>query len=251
MKLSRHSNRCVSPPTLVGTRSTASPFLRAIRGTEWNPSLPGAGNGVRAFTMVEIAISLAVVAFALVAIIGVLPRGLNAQRDNRTETTVNLDAQYWMDALRSSARGADQLTNYVKTVTVGATTNRNGVDFTTGREIIGLIIAGVTDPKSVIQVDAVAMSGSAVEKTGPDSEVGFAYRLLVNITSARDISTNNAPAPGDLGRIIGNLYNVRLEFQWPLIIGTGHVGNGRQVYNGVVQADLELDTDQRLLFFTR
>src|SRR2546428_5718272 len=34
------------------------------------------------FTMIEIAIALAVIAFALVAIIGVLPIGLNVQRDN-------------------------------------------------------------------------------------------------------------------------------------------------------------------------
>jgi hypothetical protein len=45
-----------------------------------------------AFTMVEIAISLAVIGFALVAIIGVLPRGLRVQRENREETIINQDA---------------------------------------------------------------------------------------------------------------------------------------------------------------
>jgi len=46
----------------------------------------------RGFTMVEIAIALAVIAFALVAIIGVLPIGMNVQRDNRAETIINQDA---------------------------------------------------------------------------------------------------------------------------------------------------------------
>ena len=36
-----------------------------------------------AFTMVEIALALAIIGFALVAIIGVLPFGLNVQRQNR------------------------------------------------------------------------------------------------------------------------------------------------------------------------
>ena len=40
-----------------------------------------------AFTMVEIAICLAIIGFALVAIIGVLPIGMNTQRDNREETS--------------------------------------------------------------------------------------------------------------------------------------------------------------------
>src|SRR6185503_19757012 len=39
-----------------------------------------------AFTMVEIAISLGVIAIALVAILGVLPTGVRVQRDNREDT---------------------------------------------------------------------------------------------------------------------------------------------------------------------
>ena len=54
-----------------------------------------------AFTMVEIAISLGVIAFALVAIIGVLPRGMNVQRDNREETIINQEAAVVAEAIRS------------------------------------------------------------------------------------------------------------------------------------------------------
>lgn len=69
------------------------------------------------FTMIEIAISLAIIGFALVAIIGILPTGMNAQRDNRQETIVNQDASILMDAVRNGERGLDDLTNYVVGIT--------------------------------------------------------------------------------------------------------------------------------------
>ena len=71
----------------------------------------------RAFTMVEIALSLAIIGFALVAIIGVLPAGLSVQKDNREQTVINLDAAYLMDAIRSGPLGQDNLTNYVVIIT--------------------------------------------------------------------------------------------------------------------------------------
>ncbi|HLH55957.1 MAG TPA: type II secretion system protein, partial [Verrucomicrobiae bacterium] len=66
-----------------------------------------AGRGNRAFTMIEIAISLAIIGFAMVAIIGILPLGMNAQRDNRQETIINQDASIFMDAVRNGERGLD------------------------------------------------------------------------------------------------------------------------------------------------
>lgn len=69
------------------------------------------------FTMLEIAISLAIIAFALVAIIGALPTGMNVQRDNRQETVINQDATVWMDAIRNGEAGLDDLTNYVLAIT--------------------------------------------------------------------------------------------------------------------------------------
>jgi prepilin-type N-terminal cleavage/methylation domain-containing protein len=69
------------------------------------------------FTMVEIAICLAIIGIALVAIIGVLPLGLNVQRDNREETIINQDATVFLEAIRNGARGLDDLTNYVYAIT--------------------------------------------------------------------------------------------------------------------------------------
>src|SRR5438132_7162660 len=70
-----------------------------------------------AFTMIEIAISLAVIGFALVAIIGILPTGMQVQKDNRQETIINQDATVILNAIKNGERGLDDLTNYVFAIT--------------------------------------------------------------------------------------------------------------------------------------
>ncbi|NGO39718.1 type II secretion system protein [Limisphaera ngatamarikiensis] len=80
------------------------------------PAGPAASQ--RAFTMVEMALSLAIIGFALVAIVGVLPIGLQTQQENREETVVLQDAQVWLAALRAGARGYDDLTNWVESIEV-------------------------------------------------------------------------------------------------------------------------------------
>src|SRR5882724_985628 len=75
-----------------------------------------------AFTMIEIAICLAIIGVALVGIIGVLPYGMNTQRDNREETVIGQDANLLTELIRNGARGADDLTNYVYVI-VNTSTN--------------------------------------------------------------------------------------------------------------------------------
>jgi type II secretory pathway pseudopilin PulG len=72
---------------------------------------------LRAFTMIEIAICLAIIGFALVAIIGILPLGMNVQKENREETIINQDASLLMEAFRNGAKGSDDLTNYIISIT--------------------------------------------------------------------------------------------------------------------------------------
>ena len=62
-------------------------------------------HGEAAFTMVEVAMSLAIVAFALVAIMGVMPTGLNVQRQNREETVISQDASFIMEAIKAGEDG--------------------------------------------------------------------------------------------------------------------------------------------------
>jgi prepilin-type N-terminal cleavage/methylation domain-containing protein len=87
------------------------------------------------FTMVEVAISLAIIGIALVGIIGVLPMGMRTQQDVREETIVNQDATILMEDIRNGAKGADDLTNYVYAITntwilynANGTTNTSGVN---------------------------------------------------------------------------------------------------------------------------
>jgi type II secretory pathway pseudopilin PulG len=156
----------------------------------------------RAFTLIEIALCLGIIGFALVAIIAVLPRGLDVQKRNREETIIGHDADVWMSAIRSGARGFDDLTNYVLCITNSWTKYNadysiadSGVDYytpsnsmrtslipatddfplTNGAHIIGLLSTPKTVPAFIppatqpFQSNYVvcyvrAFSGSAVDK---------------------------------------------------------------------------------------
>src|SRR5664279_1111351 len=103
---------------LVGrasSRAVAASLCRAKAGS--SGASPHGTLPQSAFTMVEVAISLAIIGIALVAIIGVLPLGMNVQRDNREATVINQDASVFLEAIRNGARGLDDLTNYVFAIT--------------------------------------------------------------------------------------------------------------------------------------
>jgi len=70
-----------------------------------------------AFTMVEIALCLAVIAFALVAVAGVLPTGFRINKDCNYEGLMAREAQYLLQLVNSGGHDADYLTNkfdYIK-----------------------------------------------------------------------------------------------------------------------------------------
>src|SRR5688500_18484173 len=92
-------------------RGTNSSVAMGSRGS----SLPRAA---RAFTLIEIAICLGIIAFALVAIIGILPAGLQVQRDNREETIINQEGTYLLEAIRNGAEGMEDLSNRVRLIVI-------------------------------------------------------------------------------------------------------------------------------------
>jgi type II secretory pathway pseudopilin PulG len=105
----------LTPSLSYPPRHADAPSQRVGEG---GGAVAGPGEGPESgFTMVEIALCLAIIGFALVAIIGVLPTGMGVQKDNREETIINHDAAVWMDAIRSGAEGYNDLTNYVIAVT--------------------------------------------------------------------------------------------------------------------------------------
>jgi type II secretory pathway pseudopilin PulG len=120
-RITHHASRITFHASRI-TFHVSRPTLHGLRTSDF---------GLRtssAFTMIEIAISLAVIGFALVAIIGVLPIGMNVQKVNREETIINQEANLFMDAIRNGAQGLDDLTNYVMAITNHATLfNANGI----------------------------------------------------------------------------------------------------------------------------
>jgi prepilin-type N-terminal cleavage/methylation domain-containing protein len=115
------------------------------------------------FTMVEIAISLAIIGIALVAILGVLPIGLRMQRDNREQTVINHDATIFMEAIRGGARGLDDLTNYVYAITNYWTRfDGNGVFNSSGINGYSYGGASITAPSIANYFSAPINSGASI-----------------------------------------------------------------------------------------
>lgn len=186
--------------------------------------------GERAFTMVEIAISLAVVAFALVAILGVLPTGLQVQRDNREETIINSDGAYILEAIRS---GNDQL-GLLTNVYLVSLNFRNGDRRVipndpfnpqiTGQTLLGLLgTPKGTGNRGLSNVVAWvrALNSSAIDRDPDAREVAFRYQLTAEVqpylgyppSETNNLSTNYLAR---LNSLQNHLYEVRLTFQWPL-----------------------------------
>ena len=165
---------------------------------------------------------IAVVAFALVAILGVMPTGLQVQKDNREDTIINQDGSFWLETLRSGARGMDELTNYVDRITIKHF-DLNGVPrrsdyvfgngssigstntFTNGLQIVGLLSVPKYEREgSVWLTNSVvayvrAFSGSAADKpdgarTRATKDIAFGYRLTTEVVPYNPLSralTNN------------------------------------------------------------
>lgn len=216
--------------------------------------------GAAGFTMVEIALSLGIIAFALVAIIGVLPAGLKVQKENREETIINQDGMYFLEAIRSGAKGLDDLTNFVESITV--TYGRTPVTFTNttanvanrlvdGRQIVGLL----TTPKlerlpngtfrtNLVEARVRAISGVASEKSRLNNELSFRYVLRSEITpfANRPLTEGTVTAHGlsITTNLFNNLYDVRLTIRWPLFEkGTEwDTGRGRKSFRTQVAGEL-------------
>lgn len=231
--------------------------------------------------MVEIAIALAVIGFALVAIIGVLPLGMNVQRENREETIINQDASVFVDAIRSGARGLNDLTNYVMTITnyvwrTTATTNFSGfpatpadqvkwytyassssgtgLRLTNGLRIVGLLSTPKFTTNYVLHVNEInqivahvrALSGAAAEKfpqTNSDLlNLAFAYRLIPEISPVPNVETNSFSA----NAYETNLHELKLAFRWP-ILPNGLLGNGRQIFRTQIGGSFAVTDENGLL----
>jgi hypothetical protein len=251
-------------------------FFRAAR---CQPSTSGGTpdatrtHGSAGFTMIEIALALGVIAFSLIAIIGVLPTGMRVQRDNREETIINQDAIYLMDAIRSGARGLDDLTNYVEVITI-----KSGSFLTTylspysppsfgfgpspfpplnnGSNIVGLLSTPQYYQGGTNHVTAYmrAISGNASEKPPQTDasirDLAFAYRLTAELTpyAAGDAAfTGTNLVANNLQK---SLYELRLTFRWPLF-PNGSIGNGKLTFRTLASGNVQTLVGTPNLFFVQ
>ena len=192
--------------------------------------------------MIEIALCLAIISFALVAIIGVLPLGLNTQRDVREATVISQDASVLLEAIRSGASGSDFLTNYVYKITITNTVTTSNQNFsatylTNGLRIIGLLSTpGDNNDRAIAYVRSI--SGVAAEKP-PQSATSavfqdtFSYRLVcVNVPVLQ---------PTINPKLQNTLHELRMTFMWPLF-ANGSTGNGRQTFRTTIAGLLTTNT---------
>ena len=200
--------------------------------------------------MVEIAICLGVIGFALVAIIGILPLGLNVQKDNREDTIIGQDGAFFMEAIRSGARGLDELTESVTNLVLvrldGTREEISPSTYTTASNIIGLL--STPQPMALrMEADVRAISGSAVEKGPGNQNIGFEYRLICEISPFQTYGTYTASNTNLAINLQANLHEVRLTFRWPLYSPGTNVGSNRKVFRDLVSGVL-WSNDQHYFF---
>jgi prepilin-type N-terminal cleavage/methylation domain-containing protein len=254
----KKSGGAVSPLTAAGAHGVTRPAALNHQSSIENHKFQ------RAFTMVEIAISLAIIGIALVGILAALPRGLQIQPDNREKTVVNQDAAVLLEAIRGGARGLDDLTNYVFMIT-NTYAHAAYSNFTSGARIVGLLSTPEfvdANFQSTIPANAVSsnrmvaftysLSGPAVEKPPQLNgslirQSSFSYGLVCeNMPVPMDPNavTNSDSTYGT--ELAANLHELRLTFLWSLLPDSQpprvHYGTGNQTYRALVAGRQVLDT---------
>jgi hypothetical protein len=220
--------------------------------------------------MVEIAISISIIAVALVAIAGVLPAGMQVQRENREETIVVEDGKYFLEAIRNGNAGVFNLATHVEVITISNITTRVvevfsrenlGTDWTSER-VIGLLssfqlLSTRTGNFNELAVTAEvkALNGSALEQSPAFDDVAFRYLMEVEIQPYSSIYSRDAALRNGLSQtpeglqelqrnsqLQDNLYEIRLRMRWPLR-PNGTTGNKQLQFSSSVAGTHLIQTD--------
>ena len=195
----------------------------------------------RAFTMVEIALSLAIIAFAMVAILGVLPTGATFQRDNRENTIIGQEGAFWMEAIRGGAQFpiTNDLVDAVVNMWAVGQPILPGLAYTNSADVIGQLAVPGRTTKAIVR----ATSGVVGEQS---TEVAFQYELTSEVFPL-NIGTNNF-LPEVTAGISTHLHEVRLTLRWPVIGTNTATTTGKQVFRSMVSGRLA-DTQNNGLYF--
>jgi len=198
----------------------------------------------RGFTMVEVALSLAIIGIALVAIIGVLPIGMRTQRDNREETIINQDATVLMEAIRNGQRGLNELTNYIYAISnywtlynSDGSQNHTGVNgytisagfaygasvpamaLTNGANIVGLLTTPeyTSDPTNGLPLPTLF------------NQNGYSNHVVAYVRSLSGPAVEKPPQDNDI--IVGD------SFSYRLLCVNAPVATDTNFYSGVLYPD--------------
>lgn len=192
-----------------------------------------------AFTLVEVAMSIALVAFALAAIVGVLPAGLRVQEENLEDTIINQDGPVLMEAIRSGSTNISQLEasiEWLRRVEMS-----NGVpiftnyftNYTDPANIIGQLSQPKYDPnfttEFVGQAKFVASSGAMIFQDSAPATRAVAFSYIVT-SEVIPLQTRYNAAP----TLTNSVYDVKLTMNWPVRPASTpfnfRVGNGSKIF---------------------
>ena len=189
----------------------------------------------KAFTLIEIAICLGIIAFALVAIIGILPAGLQVQRDNREDTIINQEGTYLLEAIRNGAEGMEDLSNRVRLIVISNVVQKVDVQTVvndlssplnrlTAKEIVGLMSTPSDLTNEVYEVRVILYAGAGSAAT-IGTDLDFQYQATI-----RNFRYTNY-GPGAQNLLSRYFHDVRVDTRWPIMSGD-RVGIGRQNFRG-------------------
>jgi len=207
------------------------------------------GQGTRAFTMIEVALSLAIVAFAMVAIIGVMPRGLNVQRENREDTIISQDAALLLEAIRGGGNSAGL------TVLSSSVLGFRGPSVPPAGAWTPLdVVARLSIPRwdttnstngGLNHAQFRAFSGNLGDSASAATNIAFSYVVTSEVTSP----AADPFQPGHSYYLTNNLYEVKLTFSWPVYDSAAwSVGDRRLVVRTLVSGQLQVSTNGGQLF---
>lgn len=185
------------------------------------------GHGEYAFTMIEIAIALAVIAIALVAIIGVFPSGLNIRRDNRTDTLIYNDARFFMEAIKGGARGLMNFSLFVDEINGRSATGMSP------EEIIGQLSRPNAQNVAIVR----SLAGTPSEMAMETKDMAFRYQLVCEVREFQNGSQYAAS-------LQTNLYELKLTFIWP-VLANGNIAtpSRKQTFRTLISGRLVQETN--------
>ena len=217
--------------------------------------------------MIEIALSIAIVAFAMVAIMGVLPTGLNVQKENRDDTLISQDGPFLIDAIRNGVTNLTDISNNLvwielrrNNLLIGGQRYYQSNYNLSSRQIIGYMSTPKVEPGTTnllsLRARFLANSGGQAQKASTTRDLAFSYLLsseVVPFTPTPGLTTNV------YDNLVTNLYEIRVEVRWP-VYGAGsndtNTGNYKQVFRALSSGHLRQEvvtnvnlTNTALYFF--